>query len=479
MMAAGLGPWWQQAGATLAQDSGTSGVSIRGASIKDGRMESGTLSVSSGGDGVPLSISITPNGSRNSRRRHGAEPPAHSRSSRSAAGPTDRSVVMEQSPMGQSIAITSATRRQSANSPPKKVVMEQSCTGQSLTATSTTPRQSASRPSPKVVMEQSCMGQSLATTSTALQPSASRQPRREVAVDEQGNTALARACARGDAETVGALLAAGARVDTRNSDGETAFIIACERGHYDIARSLLDKTTDVNLQDNLGKTALITACMNGHRSVVALLLVHGALTSPTARALGNWSALAVAAFQGYRQIVQTLLEHGAEIDQKADQNETPLMQACTQSGEARRDCQGELIKLLLDYGADPALVNSSGQNALIIAARDGQSDAVHALLQHCPYSLHRDDSGDTALVAACKKGHHQVVECILAAQRRCQPCDPETQHALKDDCYQAFGEAVALRDQLTVDIMLSSGLLPQQKSCEAVWEIVRKDAEFQ
>ena len=75
--------------------------------------------------------------------------------------------------------------------------------------------------------------------------------------DNEGTTALVFAALGGDAETVQALLDAGADVNAKNSDGWTALMQAASGGDAETVQALLDARADVNAKDNDGVTALI------------------------------------------------------------------------------------------------------------------------------------------------------------------------------------------------------------------------------
>ena len=62
-----------------------------------------------------------------------------------------------------------------------------------------------------------------------------------------------------------------------------------------------------------------------------------------------------------------LLESGADPNVKEDftvGNETPIFKAVENNSY-------EIVKILLDYGADPSVLNKSGMNCLHIAAKNG------------------------------------------------------------------------------------------------------------
>ena len=96
----------------------------------------------------------------------------------------------------------------------------------------------------------------------------------------KGETALARAAARGYADVVQILLDAGARVNARREDGFTPLILAVFFGHEEIVRLLLGAGADVTAQTSLGTTAEKWAASRGFREIVELLKDAGAARVP-------------------------------------------------------------------------------------------------------------------------------------------------------------------------------------------------------
>ncbi|KAL4910729.1 ankyrin repeat-containing domain protein [Aspergillus multicolor] len=74
------------------------------------------------------------------------------------------------------------------------------------------------------------------------------------------------------------------------------------------------------------------------------------------------SALGIAAFHGHSELVQLLLEHGATVDTRDNFNEMPLLGYLAAETERIRDVQ--VVKLLVEAGADVNAADSSGRTAL-------------------------------------------------------------------------------------------------------------------
>ena len=112
------------------------------------------------------------------------------------------------------------------------------------------------------------------------------------ATAENGMTPLMKACAEGRAETVTALIAAGAALDIRNADGNTALWIACVGDHLDIIDALVDAGIALDSANDNGATALMYAASAGKAGVVERLLARGA--DPTPETLDGFSAMDLA-----------------------------------------------------------------------------------------------------------------------------------------------------------------------------------------
>jgi ankyrin repeat protein len=193
---------------------------------------------------------------------------------------------------------------------------------------------------------------------------------------EAGESALMVAARRAGATPVAAyLLAKGADVRVSAQDGTTALHRAAESGDVEMLRLLLEKGADTNAQRKNGSTPLASAVVFDHTAAVRLLLSKGAKPS-----IGD-VGLNRAVFQGSVEIVKALLEAGVEVTNRKDTvfpgfgpTEPILVLACF-SYNARP----EIVKMLLDRGADPSAKSQQGRTPLELARERG-NDAVAQLL---------------------------------------------------------------------------------------------------
>ncbi|KAH0557050.1 hypothetical protein GP486_005162, partial [Trichoglossum hirsutum] len=253
--------------------------------------------------------------------------------------------------------------------------------------------------------------------------------------DRKGRTALYWAAGSGHKDVVLLLLDNQADISAKDDDGQTALHWAADWGHEVVARLMLEKGADVTARDNNGRTALHRAAGSGHRNVVGLMLEKGA--NVAAEDGCGRTPLHRAASHGHEAIVGLLLKKGADIHTKYSGGVTAL------HGAAGSGHVG-VVKLLVDEGADVAAqdqygqtalryaqnmkreavmqqllkvaagANNDGRTALHQAAYMGDKELVRLLLEKGADVTATDGDGMTALHwSACKGGDEAVVLLLL------------------------------------------------------------------
>jgi len=105
------------------------------------------------------------------------------------------------------------------------------------------------------------------------------------------DTDLLAACVNGDLDVVKRQIAFGADLNQRTTDGQnnTPLILAVTFGHEKVASELIGAYADVNLHKIDGSTALHLAAIMGYPTIVEMLLKNGA--DENIKNLGNATAL--------------------------------------------------------------------------------------------------------------------------------------------------------------------------------------------
>uniref|UniRef100_A0A8C3BCK3 Ankyrin repeat domain 16 n=1 Tax=Cairina moschata TaxID=8855 RepID=A0A8C3BCK3_CAIMO len=127
-----------------------------------------------------------------------------------------------------------------------------------------------------------------------------------------------------------------------------------------------------------GDSLLHLAARHGHLHLLAWLLEELELDVEVAN--GDYKRpLHEAASAGHGECVSYLLAKGACVDALKRGDWTPLMMACTRQNL-------EVIKDLVEHGANPLLKNKDGWNCFHIASREGHGQVLGYLLAASPSS---------------------------------------------------------------------------------------------
>jgi cytohesin len=189
--------------------------------------------------------------------------------------------------------------------------------------------------------------------------------------------------------------------DTPAEDRETtyraALRCAAEVGDVESVRLLVARGADP-------RDGLEPAAREGNKAVVELLL--GKVRSEE-RAGAIDFALRGAVEHGQRELAECLLGRGGSLDNEPDKDgRTPLHDAACDGNE-------DLLRLLLERGAQVDAVDRLGMTALHVAANRGIAEAVKVLISHKADVNARDKEGQTPLHWAARYGQKDAVQALL------------------------------------------------------------------
>jgi ankyrin repeat protein len=261
----------------------------------------------------------------------------------------------------------------------------------------------------------------------ALSSTASTKPERR---PPGGMTALLFAARQGRLEAVRALLDGGADVNKAGADNTSPLLIAILNGHYDLASLLMERGADPNVADANGRTALYAAIdlrnvqwsqapapelpQATHFAMIERLLAAGA--DPAIKMTGKvghrgsfdmrWAdlkggtAFSRAAWNGDIEVMRLLLEHGADPKVVTEKGETallllagagwPLGQGYIRSEE---EITASLDLLVNELGMDVNAATTEGITPVICAIFKGDNFVVQYLVDHGARLDVKDNAG--------------------------------------------------------------------------------------
>ncbi|KAI4209658.1 MAG: hypothetical protein LQ351_007412 [Letrouitia transgressa] len=182
----------------------------------------------------------------------------------------------------------------------------------------------------------------------------------------------------------------------------------------EVIRILLGTDIDLEAKDKDGRTALLWAAALGKDTFAKLLLTCRTHKNADIHATNNRgkTALHLGAENNHLNIVKLLMDHGAEPHARSDGGWTALHNAADKG-----HC--EVASFLLNRNADVNAMTSSGMTALHWSARNGHADMVELLLQQNGVKKNGKDSFDsTPMLGAAEKGHIEIVQMLSPSHDR-------------------------------------------------------------
>jgi ankyrin repeat protein len=232
-----------------------------------------------------------------------------------------------------------------------------------------------------------------------------------------GWTALMYAAREGALDAAVELAQSGADLNITDPEGTSALEFAIINGHYEVAKALIDKGADVNLADRTGMSPL-----------------YAAVDMHTLPSTFGRPDLTFAVTDGSVDMVRYLLAHKADPDARLkgrilkrvyNPGDPKLGEGATAFMRAARGGDALLMRILLDAGADPALVQKNKNTPIILAAglhpKSGDNNPFHgseaSIIEAIKLCLDRgmdvnavNEAGDTAIFAAI--GSPEVIRLL-------------------------------------------------------------------
>lgn len=184
------------------------------------------------------------------------------------------------------------------------------------------------------------------------------------------------AARQGDVNTLKACLENGVDINCTNRQGRTAITLASLNKHYEAVSFLISAGADIDKQDETCFNPFLLSCLNNDLTLLRIVLP----AKPDLTRLTRFGGVGItpASEKGHLEIVRELLTK-TEINFNHTNfvGWTPLLEAIVLNDGGEK--QQEIVKLLLDHGANPHMTDKYGKTPLELAREKGY-DAIAQLL---------------------------------------------------------------------------------------------------
>ena len=191
--------------------------------------------------------------------------------------------------------------------------------------------------------------------------------------------------------------------DMDDPDHLTVLLASILKQSISLVTLLLERGADPNLTDNKGRSPLFVACDLGHHELASLLLYNeydgGSADPNLPSAQSEKSALRAACMRGHLDLVNLLISNKANPD-LIDQD------GCHLVPKAHKDGHYEVVRLLLECGADPSALNG---------VLDLQESCRLGYFEHVQ-SVHQDKGLEELKMGireACQSGYPETAMGII------------------------------------------------------------------
>ena len=219
-------------------------------------------------------------------------------------------------------------------------------------------------------------------------------------VSSAGHTPLHIAVNKSNIDLVTLLLDQDVNIDSVTIDGKTPLHIAVDKNDEAIIQKLLAQNADTCLKDAPGNTSLHLAVRMKQGTRSEHVKVGASYRSPFPT---SYQACSI-------QTVQAIIDHGADVNAVNNRGQTALWFACI-------DGQDSFVKILIDTGADPRILDKYGDSCLH-AAIHGQcsTETIQKIIDHDVHVNAVNNDGATPLLLACSAAQAEAVNALLKAK---------------------------------------------------------------
>ena len=185
------------------------------------------------------------------------------------------------------------------------------------------------------------------------------------------------AAARGDADRLKQLIAAGAPLDPVDGSKQTPLLLAVQNNHLAAAVLLIEAGSNINAQAANMDSPWLLAGARGRTDMLRHMIPKGPDLSLRNRFGGN--ALIPACERAHVETVQLLLTTRIDVNHVNNLGWTCLLEIVILGDGGPRHV--EVTKLVLAAGADPNIADKDGVSPLTHARRKGQGEVARLIME--------------------------------------------------------------------------------------------------
>lgn len=192
---------------------------------------------------------------------------------------------------------------------------------------------------------------------------------------QRADQALLRAAVSGDADAAAIALRSGARLEARDAERRTPLLLAVTHDNLAVARLLVALGANPDALDAQHDTPWLVTGVTGSVGMLEVLLP----ADPDLTIRNRFGGISVipASERGHVAYVRRVVQEPIDVNHVNDLGWTALLEAVI-LGDGSRPYQ-QIVRILLDAGADPALTDSSGVTALEHAENRGYIEVARIL----------------------------------------------------------------------------------------------------
>ena len=237
----------------------------------------------------------------------------------------------------------------------------------------------------------------------------------------------------GNKEIIALIVEAGADVNCSDKNGVTPLMLMAKFGKTDAALAYIkNQNVDISLKDNDNHAAIDYATASGLRELVKALSYEN--QEAHTDAYGN-TPLHQACWNGQGEVVKVLLEKGAEVEKLNDDGESPLILAVEKGNLV-------IVDLLLAAGANAGSARLDGVAPLHIAAKNGEHFIGKALINAGADKNVKTTDGKTPLILAAQCGRNDFTAMLIEAGADLNAVDNNRHSAMHYASEAGFTEIV-------------------------------------